>query len=190
MDSTDRNCVHEMETTHLLDLLKTEIREEQNLRSAIRTTMNIYVTILVAILGGLATLVATTYSNTSHTLIGILLLLGGVLVFFIAFAAIKHYISDYRRQAEAIVQEAKLEDLLGMDDAAIYPLNQYWKGESLLPQSFLDSRRRFASSQDFVEWIVSDTDIKIARTLYYVFMASGVMVAILGILSIIGVFSV
>lgn len=179
---------YRMDASQILELLKTEIREEQNLRSAIRTTMNIYVTILVAILGGLATLTATTYSTINHTLMGILLILGGILVFFIAYAALKHYISDYRRQAETIVQEAKMEDLLGMDDDSRYPLNAYWEGETLLPQSFLESRKRFSSSKDFVDWFVSSTDIKIARTLYSVFMASGIAVFVIGVMITVGLF--
>lgn len=179
---------YKMDASQILELLKTEIREEENLRSAIRTTMNIYVTILIAILGGIATLTATTYSNINHTLLGILLSLGGILVFFIAYAALKHYISDYRRQAETIVQEAKLEDLLGMADASRYSLKAYWKGEALLPHSFIESRKRFDSSKDFVEWFISATDTKIARILYFVFLVIGIAIFFLGLICIIATY--
>ena len=52
-----------METPEIIELLKTQIQEEQNLRTTIRSTMNIYITLLVAILGGIVTLVASTYGT-------------------------------------------------------------------------------------------------------------------------------
>ena len=143
--------------------------------------MNIYITILVTILGGLATLVSVSFNSLSHSLIGIVLLFGGVIVFFVAFAANKHYISGFRRQAEAIVQEAKLENLLGMDDPTAYSLRGLWEGESLIPGSFLRTRKRFENSDDFVNWFLEETDTNITRVLYLMFMIVGITIFVIGI---------
>ena len=172
---------HIMDTQQLLELLKTEIREEDNIRSSIRTTMNIYVTMLVAILGGLATLVSISYNSLDHRPLGIFLILGGIIVFFVALAALKHYISGFRRQAEAIVQEAKIENLLGMYDPTTYPLKGLWEGEALIPESFLRTRKQFQNSQDFVNWFLVETDSKIARILYIMFMTVGIAIFISGL---------
>ena len=165
----------------LLDLLKAKIREEESIRSSIRTTMNIYITVLIAVLGGLATLVAKTSENDNHTLTSIFLIIGGIIVITVAYVALQHFISGYRRQIEAIVQEAKLESTLGMDSSTCYPLKSYWKGESLLPTSFIETRNRFESSQGFVDWMVSNTDVKIAKVLYRAFIAVGFLVTVFGI---------
>ena len=50
---------HKLTTDHLVDLLKKEKEEEENLRASIRSTMNIYITILVAVMGATATLITT-----------------------------------------------------------------------------------------------------------------------------------
>ena len=110
-DKTDIVHQYKMDTSHILDLLKTEIRREEGIRSSINTTMSIYVTMLIAILGGLATLVSKTYESFDHKPLGLFLILGGLIVIFVALAALKHYVSGYRRQAESIVQEAKLKIL-------------------------------------------------------------------------------
>ena len=174
---------YKMDTAQLVDLLKTEIREEDSIRSSIRTTMNIYITMLVAIMGGLATLIAKPYETWDYR-IGIVLLLGGIIVFVVAFVALKHYKSGFRRQVEAIVQEAKLESLLDMDNPEAYPLKRYWKGESLLPSSFIETREQFDNSQDFIKWMVSNTDVKIAQLLYGLFMIIGSAVAVFGVVCI------
>ena len=171
-----------MNSDQLLELLKAEIREEDSIRSSIRTTMNIYITMLVAILGGLATLVSKNYQNPNHILLGLVLLFGGIIVVAVAYVALQHYISGFRRQVEAIVQEAKLESLLGMDKPEEHPLTNYWKGESLLPESFLQTRQQFEKSSEFVKWMVDNTDVKIARLLYWMFMAGGFIVSVVGII--------
>ena len=66
----NRKQFSRMETPEILELLKTQIREEQNLRTTIRSTMNIYITLLVAILGGIVTLVATTYGTIDKVVLG------------------------------------------------------------------------------------------------------------------------
>ena len=166
----------------ILDLLKAVIREEESIRSSIRTTMNIYITVLIAVLGGLATLVARTYDNQSHLPAGIFLIIGGIIVITVAYVALRHFTSGYRRQIEAIVQEAKLESILGMDVPENYPLKSYWKGESLLPTSFIETRNRFENSQAFVDWMVSNTDVRIAKELYWTFMIVGMLVIVFGII--------
>ena len=178
---------HKLTTGQIVDLLKKEKEEEENLRASIRSTMNIYITILVAIMGATATLISTRSSSLGSPWLGAVLLLAGTLVLIIAYVGEKHYFSDYRRQAESIVQQAKLEDLLGMDDPDVYPLSGYWKGESLLPQSFVQSRSRFEHSQDFVNWFVKATDYKIAKVLYRAFMAAGIALIIISILAFCGV---
>lgn len=180
----NKNPLHKMETPEIIELLKTQIQEEQNLRTTIRSTMNIYITLLVAILGGIVTLVASTYGTIDRVVLGTILILSGTVVFFIALAALKHFRSDYLRQSEAIVQEAKLEDILGMSNPNAYPLREYWKGETLLPQSFLESRSMFEHSQDFVDWLTKTTDLRIARIVYSVFMGVGCVISVFGILNI------
>ena len=180
----NRKQFSRMETPEILELLKTQIREEQNLRTTIRSTMNIYITLLVAILGGIVTLVATTYGTIDKVVLGCILILAGIVVFFIALAAYKHFRSDYIRQSEAIVQEAKLEDILGMSNPKAYPLREYWKGETLLPQAFLESRSKFEHSQDFVEWLSDTTDLKIAKMVYSVFMGVGCAISVFGVLNV------
>ena len=176
-----------MGTSEILELLKTQITEEQNLRTTIRSTMNIYITLLVAVLGGIVTLVATTYGALDSGILGCILILAGIVVFFIALAALKHFRSDYLRQSEAIVQEAKLEDILGMSNPHVYPLHEYWKGETLLPQSFLEARSKFEHSHDFVNWLTRTTDLKIARIVYSVFMAVGCAIAVFGVLNVLNI---
>lgn len=185
MKNDKKNFEHLMDTQQLLDLLKTEKREEESIRSSIRTTMNIYVTMLVTILGGLATLVSISFNNLNHGLLGVFLILGGIIVFFVALAANKHYISGFRRQAETIVQEAKLENLLGIDDPSAYPLRDLWEGESLIPESFLKTRKRFQNSSDFVNWFLKETDTNIARVLYLMFMIVGIAIIVIGMLIIV-----
>lgn len=180
--------LYKMETPEVVELLKTQITEEQNLRTTIRSTMNIYITLLVAIMGGIITLIATTYGTMDKVILGCILVLAGIVVFFIALAALKHFRSDYIRQSEAIVQQAKLEDILGISNPQAYPLRAYWQGESLLPQSFLEARSKFNHSQDFVNWLSDTTDLKIARLLYSVFMSVGCAISIFGILNIFSLF--
>ena len=178
------NPNYKLTTSELVELLKKEMEEEQNLRSSIRSTMNIYITILVAMLGGVITILSTRSETMSGLWLGVILLLCGILVCTISFVGIRHYRSDYRRQAESIVQQAKLEDILGMDDPKVYPLSKYWLGESLLPESFVNSRKRYKNSQEFVNWFIKETDFKFAKVLYYAFILIGIALFVLGILSL------
>ena len=183
----NKNSLYKMETSEILELLKTQISEEQNLRTTIRTMMNIYITLLVAVLGGIVTLVDTSYGALDPVILGGILILAGIVVFFIALAALKHFRSDYLRQSEAIVQEAKLEDILGMSNPQAYPLHEYWKGETLLPQSFLESRSQFEHSQEFVNWLTRTTDLRIAKIVYSVFMAVGCVISVFGVLNVLNI---
>lgn len=177
--------VDKMTTAEIVELLKMEIREEEHLRSSARSTMNIYLTIMIAILGGTVTILSA--GNLSDLWLGIVWVLSGILVFSIAYVGLRHFYSDYLRQAEAIVQEAKLEDVLGMSDPEAYPLSAYWKGESLLPESFIKSRKMFEHSQDFATWLTKDTDFRFVKVLYYMFMMIGLAFVTFGILSLCGV---
>lgn len=177
------NQDHKLSTNELVELLKKEREEEHNLRASIRSTMNIYITILVAMLGGVITILSTRSEAMSRSWLGVILLLCGILVCTISFIGIMHYKSDYRRQAESIVQQAKLEDILGMDDPKVYRLSKYWVGESLLPESFVNSRKRYKNSQEFVNWFVKATDFKFAKVLYYAFIFMGIALIVISILS-------
>ena len=177
---------YKMTTTEIVELLKMEVREEEHLRSSARSTMNIYLTIMIAILGGTVTILSA--GSLSDLWLGIVWVLSGLLLCFIAYVGLRHIYSDYLRQAEAIVQEAKLEDVLGMSDPNAYPLSSYWEGESLLPESFIESRKEFKHSQDFATWIAKDTDFRFVRVLYCLFIVIGIVFVTLGILSFCGVF--
>ena len=176
-------ATEKLNTDQLLQLLKKAHHEEEVIRATIRSTMNIYITLLVSILGGMITLMSIINPSINNSLLcSITLIFGGVIEICISYAAYKHYISDYRRQAEAIVQQAKLEDILGMTNTKNFKLNGYWQGESLLPNSFIKTRKMNSTSDEFVEWFMRYTDPGIARLLYSCFFVIGTILLSIGIL--------
>lgn len=172
-----------MNTDQLLQLLKEAYHEEEVIRSTIRSTMNIYVTLLISILGGMVTLISIIGSSMDNRMLcAMILILGSLIEICISWVAYRHYISDYRRQAEAIVQQAKLEDVLGMTDVENYKLRGYWQGEPLLPNNFIQTRKSSPTSAEFVKWFMCNTDSRIALRLYSCFIMIGSVLLAIGIL--------
>lgn len=164
----------------LLGLLANAEDSEKELRNALRTTMSTYISLLISIPGGILALA----SFAGNALVAPLaFLLGGVMEIVIAVVAHFHYCSDYRRQVECIVEQAKLQDILGMTDLNCYRLQEYWKEESLLPESFIRTRKKAETSDEFVEWFMKNTDVKLSKWLYTCFGVIGAAFVCVGVLS-------
>ncbi len=169
-------------TDQLLLLLKDAKHEEQQIRTAIRSTMNIYITLLVSIIGGIITILSIVgFAEQNRPICALILILGSLIDVCISHVAYRHYISDYKRQAETIVQQAKLEDVLGLTNGELYQLKTYWQGESLLPNNYVQIRKNSLSSDKFVEWFMENTDVGIARLLYTSFQVIGVLLFVMGV---------
>lgn len=165
----------------LILLLQSAYDEEKEIRNALRSTMNTYITILIAVLGGVLTIASFT---SQKPIFCSALCIAGIVEIFVSVVAYMHYRSDYQRQVEAIVEQAKIEQVLGLTDEEFYQLNDYWKGEALIHENFLRARRKFETSSEFTDWFMKNTDVKIARCLYMCFTAIGTAIVIIGFLSV------
>jgi len=174
----------------LITLLIEYYHQEDGIRQSIRSTMNIYTTILVTLIGGVFTIASVlTHGSSGHSVLfaGVLLMLGGIIEICIAIVGYKHYLSGFRRQAETIVQQAKVESLLEFPNNDLYGQSYYWKGESFLPESFLERRKKYKTSGEFVNWFLKESDSRLAKVLYSVFALAGITILVLGILVAFGI---
>jgi hypothetical protein len=174
----------------LITLLIEYYHQEDGIRQSIRSTMNIYTTILVTLIGGVFTITSVlSHGSAGQSVLfaGILLMIGGIIEICIAIVGYKHYHSGFRRQAETIVQQAKIESLLEFPNSDLYAQSYYWEGESILPESFLKRRRMYQTSEDFVNWFLRESDSRLAKVLYSVFVFAGIIILVLGVLVAFGI---
>lgn len=162
----------------LLQLLHKAIDEEIELRNTLRGTMSTYITLMLSIIAGVLTI--SSISNVA-IIMPLSFVIGGILCGYVALVGYQHYKSDYIRQVECIVEQAKLQDILGLTDGEVYSMRTYWKGESLLPESFLQTRKACKSSEEFIRWFVKYTDTKWVKILYICFMVLGIILCGFGL---------
>lgn len=167
MKSKNQNPDYEL----LLPLLDRAIETENTIRNTSRSTMNFYSTILLTLTGGILYI---SQGITDRILFILLFLVGGICLFYIPIMAYQHYKSDYRRQIEYITIQAKIEDVLGLTDTEKYQTS-YWNHEPIIPLAFVDYRKEHASSFDFVESFIRETDTKNVRRYYAIFQVVGVI---------------
>lgn len=172
--------------SELLQLLQSAVQEEIELRNTIRSTMNSYITLLCSIVAAILTISSFTLSETFIK--PITFVIGGLICSIISLVGYKHYKSDYVRQIETIVAQAKLQDVLGLTNGSLYPMNTYWKSESLLPQNFIETRKISKTSKEFVDWFIKNTDTKWIRLMYSCFFAIGLIILGIGCFMIVGLF--
>lgn len=162
----------------LLQLLHKAIDEEIELRNTLRSTMNTYITLILSIIAGVLTISSV---SSVAIIMPLAFVLGGILCCYVSLVGFQHYKSDYIRQVECIVEQAKLQDILGLTDPMVYRMRTYWKGESLLPESFIRTRKECKTSEEFIKWFVKYTDTKWVRVLYICFVVLGVFLCGMGI---------
>ena len=176
--------MNRLSQTELLQLLQFSSQEEIEIRNTLRSTLNTYTTLLCSIIAGILTI--SSISNPTPLLQSLALIIGGVVTCCISFVGYRHYKSDYVRQIESIVSQAKLQDILGITDPSLYKLSTYWKGESLLPASFIETRTQCKTSEEFISWFIKNTDVKYIKLLFSCFFSIGIFVFFVGILFFIG----
>lgn len=166
-------------TEELLQLLHFSSQEEIELRNTLRSTMNTYVTLLCSIIAGVLTI--SSLSASTPYIQPIAFIVGGIVCCCISFVGYRHYKSDYVRQIESIVSQAKLQDILGLTDPELYKMKTYWLTESLLPSNFIKTRKQCKNSDEFVNWFIKNTDTKYVRLLYSCFFVIGLSVSAIGV---------
>lgn len=180
----NRECDEILGKDDLLQLLQASVTCETEIRNTLRDTMSTYITLLCSIVAGI---LAISSISTVRLIMPLSFAFGGIIVSWISIVGYQHYKSDYTRQIEEIVEQAKLQDLLGLTDPNMYRLRTYWTKESLLPQSFVETRRACKTSKDFVTWFMKNTDTRWVRSLYICFGVIGAVFAVLGCLLLFGV---
>lgn len=166
------------DSEQLVQLLIETQKTENDIRNISRSTANIYTTIMISILGGVILFADSKLNGIVHHM-GFIL--GGLIVGAISLVAYFHFKSDFRRQVEMMVVQAKLEDILGFSDSKEYPLKKYWKNEPLIPLSYLHTRMKSKSSNEFVIEIMKMSDLRVIRLFYFVFFLSGLAMLVYGV---------
>ncbi len=141
--------------------------------------MNVYITLLITIPAGVMTICSLTVSLMQIFIITFII--GGALEIIISVIAFEHFKSDYIRQGEIIVNQAKLEDIIGLCSND-YITKNYWVGETILPKSFIKTRSRFINSEDFLNWFKKSNDIKISKILYLCFSIIEIVFIVIGVI--------
>lgn len=162
----------------LLKMLFEQIKQENTIRSTARSTMNFYSTLLLSLTGGILII----SKDLKPELFSICFIVGGLCLVVISVMAGFHYKSDYRRQIESMAIQAKIEDVLGFTQVGKNKTS-YWIHEAIIPSLYVQTRKKYKNSSDFVDSFVKGTDMTYIRIYYSVFIFIGICYLIYGTVS-------
>ena len=143
-------------------------KEEREIRSQKHQALSIYVTLLTALTGGGIFL---SNINNDVNIYGYFLI--GIVEILISLVAYKHYKSTFLRQAECMSVQAKLEQLLEIDNPDSYSL-RYWEGEAIIPQLYVETRKKCDNSKQFIKSLLKFADLRFIKILCLTFSLIGV----------------
>lgn len=160
----------------LLSYLEMANYNENQLRVSVRNTLKFYTTTLLSVTGGTFFISKDIDDSMIRAAIFVI---GGILVVALSIIGYLHYKSDYRRQVEQIVVQAKVEDQLNFTSK--YQGKNYWQNEALVPNLYIQTRKRYEGSDGFINWFLEATDTKIMKIFYALFFICGSTLFLLGV---------
>lgn len=161
----------------LLAYLEIANYNENQLRNSVRNTLKFYTTTLLSVMGGTFFI---SKDIDEITIKAAIFFIGGILVSALSIIGFIHYKSDYRRQVEQIVVQAKVEDQLDFTSTYKYRGKNYWEKESLVPNIYIKTRKSHELSDGFINCFLKGTDMKLMKYFFTLFSICGVTLFFLG----------
>ena len=110
-------------------------------------TLSIYISLILAIVGGVLIVLKDIKDEYLQVMT---LIIGGFLIILFCYIATRSFKSNYRRHLEAIAFRSKIEHLLDFDKDK-FKSNSCWSEENLMMKRYLEDRRKYKNSEEFVQ---------------------------------------
>ena len=163
-----------MDKEKLMELYQLTIQEAQYYLMSYEKRVVFFWKIVSGIFGGVALGIfkATLYYHF------IILMIAPILLFFIADIAKKALYRDYLSFLECVTIRAKIESELELDKENNYK-SSIWENEPLIPMRYIKSRKKFDSSEAFVNNATNLGIQRIYNRLFNIIKISSILLLIL-----------